>query len=81
MESAILEFMQKLGILPDNFAEQSLMGGPQGALPPPGVGGKDKKKGQQPPPGMLPPMGLLPGADPLAYQQMQAQLQMMNKKK
>jgi hypothetical protein len=28
---------------------------------------------------MLP--GLLPGADPLAYQQMQAQMQMMNKKK
>ena len=72
METVILEFMQKLGVIPDNFREQALMGVP------PGTPAGNQKNGQQPG-GMLP--GLLPGADPLAYQQMQAQMQMMNKKK
>lgn len=72
METAILELMQKLGIAPEGPPQFPGAPGAQGALP--------GAKGPQPP-GALPPMGLMPGSDPFAYQQMQAQLQMLNNKK
>ena len=64
--------MQKLGIVPEGLGQPGAQGAP-GILP---QGGS-----KAPPAGALPPIGLMPGADPFAYQQMQAQLQMLNNKK
>lgn len=72
MEFAILELMQKLGIVPEGLGQPGAPGAP-GILPQGGA--------KAPPAGSLPPIGLMPGADPFAYQQMQAQLQMLNNKK
>ena len=83
MESSIIELMKKLGLVPEglgsDFDPSMLgMGIPPGMLPP---SGNNQPKNSPPLPGLMPPMGLMPGADPLAYQQMQAQLQMLSKKK
>ena len=73
MEVAILELMQKLGIAP----EGPQFGLGQGAPGVPGAPGNAAIKQGQQHPGLL-----MPGsADPFAFQQMQAQLQMMGNKK